>query len=639
MKRLVSIFSILALCSGFLLVGCEPPANPPAETPEETPSDTPVTEPPSQPDEPGAESGSDLAKIDWPEEESKPPAKPETSDVKFPPAETPKELAKLDTKPEEPAKPETSKPEMKKPEPAKEESKPVAEKPEEGKEEVAERVVTGDWPMWGGDISRNMVNATTDVSLDIEPAEKAGEGKNLLWVSELGSQTYGNPVVANGCVLVGTNNGGGYRPQHPANEDRGVIICFNEGSGEFLWQLTREKLKQGRVNDWPEQGICSTPAVDGNRVFVVTNRCEVMCVDLEGFYDGENDGPITDEVDHETLDADIIWKLDMIEDLGVFPHNLATSSPVVLGDYVYVLTSNGVDEAHLEIPAPRSPSFICLNKETGELVWEDNTPFDKILHGQWSSPAIGMVNDEAQILMPGGDGWLYAFAAEADDEGFGKILWKFDLNPKDSKWELGGRGTRNNIVSTPVFIDNSVILSVGQDPEHGEGVGHIYRIDATKSGDISPTIPDEAGGWAENPNSGEIWHYGGVDEDGDLTGRKGELIYRRTISTVAVADGLVIAPDLSGFVHCLDFETGKRLWEYDMFAACWGSPMVVDGRVLIGDEDGDLTILPLAKELPNGDEALAEIPFNSSIYSTPTIANGCLFVSDRSRLYCFDITP
>ena len=210
-------------------------------------------------------------------------------------------------------------------------------------------------------------------------------------------------------------------------------FVLNESDGKFLWQLTREKLPQGRVNDWPLQGICSAPVVEGNRLWVVTNRCELMCVDLEGFYDDENDG-IKDEVDKEKEDADIIWNLDMIEELGVFPHNLATSSPVIHGDYVYIVTSNGVDEAHLDIPSPRAPCFLCVNKNTGEVKWEDNTPFDEILHGQWSSPAIGIVDGKVQIYMPGGDGWLYTFNEE------GKLVWKFDLNPKETKWELGGKG-------------------------------------------------------------------------------------------------------------------------------------------------------------------------------------------------------
>jgi outer membrane protein assembly factor BamB len=495
----------------------------------------------------------------------------------------------------------------------------------------ADRVVTGDWPCWGGDAARNMVNATTGFSDVFTPKtavedpqrlsrvpETSIDDFTLLWKSSLGSQTYGNPVVSGGKVWVGTNNGGEYRPQHKG--DRGVLLCFDEKTGEFLWQLTREKLPQGRVNDWPEQGICSAPAVEGNRLWVVTNRCELMCLDTEGFLDGKNDGPYTDEVDADKQDADIIWSLDMMDELGVFPHNLATSSPLVYEDLVLLLTSNGVDEAHLELPSPRAPSFIAVNKLTGEVVWEDNTPFDTILHGQWSSPALGVVDGQAQVYMPGGDGWLYALDAKT-----GEHIWKFDLNPKDSKWELGGRGTRNNIIATPVFYQNSVVLGVGQDPEHGEGVGHIYRIGVTKRGDVSPMTEDGQ----PNPNSAQIWHWGGVDQDGSKTGEAGVDAFRRTLSTVAIHDGLVYAPDLSGRIHCLDFETGQRYYEADVMAAIWGSPMVVDGKVFIGNEDGLMSVFNTGKEL----KMASMIEFPSSIYSTPTIANGVMFVSDRSQLY------
>ncbi len=467
------------------------------------------------------------------------------------------------------------------------------------------------WPMWGGTPGRNMINETTGTNLDFAPPLDGAEPKNLLWVRSLGSQTYGNPVVADGKVFVGTNNGGKYRPQYKG--DLGVMLAFTT-DGEFLWQLSREKLPQGRVNDWPEQGICSAPVVEGDRMWVVTNRAELMCLDTEGFLDGENDGPITDEVDSEKQDADIVWSLDMIEELGVFPHNLATSSPLVLGDVVYLLTSNGVDEAHLELPAPRAPSFLAVNKKTGEIVWEDNTPFDQVLHGQWGSPAVGVVDGKAQVYFPGGDGWLYAL-----DPADGKLIWKFDLNPKDSKWELGGRGTRNAIIATPVFVDNSVVLAVGQDPEHGEGIGHLYRIDATQQGDVT--------------ESGKLWHYGGTDEDGSITGDEGAEVFRRTLSTVAVYDGLVYAADLSGFVHCVDFETGKRVWEHDLLAAVWGSPMYVDGHVLLGNEDGVLTIFAAGREK----KVVRELQFNSSIYSTPTIAGGVLYISDRSKLYAFQL--
>ncbi|HEX9726348.1 MAG TPA: PQQ-binding-like beta-propeller repeat protein, partial [Vicinamibacteria bacterium] len=241
----------------------------------------------------------------------------------------------------------------------------------------------GDWPMWGGTPARNMVSAMTGLPDTWDVATM----KNVKWIANLGSQSYGNPVVAGGMVFVGSNNEGGYDPEHV--EDAGVLLAFRESDGEFLWQSLSEKLASGRVNDWPYQGVCSSPLVEGDRLYYVTNRAEVMSLDIQGFRDGENDGPFTDEAGTSEHDADIVWQFDMMEEVGTYQHNMANSSPVMYGDLIFVNTSNGHDESHVNIPSPRAPAIIALNKNTGELVWEDNSVEDRILHGQWSSAAVG----------------------------------------------------------------------------------------------------------------------------------------------------------------------------------------------------------------------------------------------------------
>jgi len=451
----------------------------------------------------------------------------------------------------------------------------------------------GDSPMWAGVPHRNMVSGETGIPAEWDVKSR----KDVKRVAELGSQTYGNPVIADGRIFVGTNNNGLLRPE--IKGDKGVIACFDEETGEFLWQMTHDKLPTGRVNDWPEQGICSAPWVDGDRLYYVSNRCELVCADVKGMTDG-NDGPFKDEKYTESKDGDIIWKLDMFDELEVFPHNLATSSPVGAGDLVFVITSNGVDEGHLNIPVPQAPDFIAVNKNTGKLVWEAGEPGNNVLHGQWSSPAYAVVDGEPQVVFAGGDGWCYAYEPKT-----GKLLWEFDLNPKDSKWILGGRGTRNNIIATPVIVDDVVYLAVGQDPEHGEGPGHFYAIDATKRGDIT--------------ESGKIWHFGNDD-------------FNRTMSSAAVADGLVYIADLSGFLYCLDAKTGKQYWKYDTFAAIWASPYVVDGKVMIGDEDGVVTVLAHGKEK----KKLATNDMGNSVYTTPVAANGTLYITNRKALFAIE---
>jgi outer membrane protein assembly factor BamB len=445
---------------------------------------------------------------------------------------------------------------------------------------------TGDWPMWGGTADRNMVSSMKGLPVTWDVKTKKG----VKWVAEVGSQTYGNPVVANGVVLVGTNNEAARDPA--IKGDKGIVMAFRESDGQFLWQAVHDKLAQGRANDWPFQGVCSSPLVENGIAYYVSNRGEVMAVDVDGFRDKTNDGLVKDEKQQRETDADIIWRFDMMEELGVLQHNMANSSPVIFENMVYVSTSNGQDESHVNVPSPKAPGVIAIDKTTGKLVWEDNpTVGEKILHGQWSSPAVGRIGDTVQVVIGQGDGWVRGFEAKT-----GKKLWEFDLNPKDSVWPK----TRNEVISTPVIQNNVVYIANGQDPEHGEGVGHLYAIDATKRGDIT--------------ESGRLWHYTDI---------------RRSISTGALYNGILFYSDFSGFLHAVDAKTGKQLWKHDMFAAIWGSPIVIDGKVYLGDEDGDVTVLNADRTM----KVLAENNMGSSVYSTPVPANGALFIVNRNQLF------
>ncbi len=429
---------------------------------------------------------------------------------------------------------------------------------------------TGDWPMWGGSPDRNMFSPMKGIPISWDVQKKT----NVKWMSELGSQSYGNPVVAGGQIYVGTNNELLRNPKEGG--DRGVLMCFRESDGKFLWQHANEKLAAGRALDWPFQGVCSSPLVEGDRVYYVSNRAELVALDAKG--DGAG-GP------------KVIWKFDMIEEVGSSPHNMANSSPVSYGDLIFVSTANGQDESHVHVPSPRAPSMIAVNKKTGKLEWEVNNVGEKILHGQWSSPAVGKIGDVVQVIMGEGDGWVRSYEALN-----GKKLWEFDMNPKDSVWPK----TRNEVISTPVIYQDKVYIANGQDPEHGEGVGHLYAIDATKRGDLT--------------TAGRIWHYDKI---------------RRSVSTGAIYNGLLFYSDFSGFLHCLDLATGKPYWTHDMLAAVWGSPMVINGRVYLGDEDGDVVVLEAAKEK----KLLGEMNMGSSVYGTPVPANGVLYLINRNQLW------
>ncbi len=117
------------------------------------------------------------------------------------------------------------------------------------------KVGKNDWPQWAGSPLRNNVTDEPNIVTDWDVTS----GKNVRWSMPLGSETYGNPIVANGKVYVGTNNGAGYIKRYPDTVDLGVLLCFDEKDGKFLWQHSSEKLPTGRVHDWPNQGICCAP--------------------------------------------------------------------------------------------------------------------------------------------------------------------------------------------------------------------------------------------------------------------------------------------------------------------------------------------------------------------------------------------
>src|SRR5437868_6520339 len=154
---------------------------------------------------------------------------------------------------------------------------------------AASQIRPGDWNQWAGSPIRNNIPEGKNIATEWRPGqfdEDTGAwnrqtSKNIKWVARLGTKSNGNAVVANGKIFMGTNNGGGHLKRYPSSVDLGVLLCFNEADGKFLWQDSSEKLPTGRVNDWPYEGICSVPLLEGHRLWYVTSRGEVKCLDTD----------------------------------------------------------------------------------------------------------------------------------------------------------------------------------------------------------------------------------------------------------------------------------------------------------------------------------------------------------------------
>src|SRR5262249_20827111 len=196
-------------------------------------------------------------------------------------------------------------------------------------------------------------------------------------------------------------------------------------------------------------------------------------------------------------------------------------------------------------------------------------------------------------------------------------------------YKPGGRGDRNYLLATPVVHDNKVYVGVGQNPDHGEAVGHFWCIDVTKTGDLSPVNDNFDPAAPANKNSGLVWHYGGKADAKAAAQTNRDIVFGRTLSTAAVHDGLVYIAELAGFLHCLDAKTGKKLWDHDLKASVWGSPYWVDGKVYLGNEDGDVYVFAHGREK----KLLATNEMKRSVKSTPVAAGGVLYVQTDSHLF------
>ena len=483
-----------------------------------------------------------------------------------------------------------------------------------------------------------MVAAITLLLLGSSTAHAAGPKRSalpdvfppesLLWELELGSHQYTVPVVDTGQIFLGVND---MELDHPAvvPTGGGILMCRDADTGELVWRLPIPRNLEGNIppshfGHW-KCGVCSQPTIDGDRLFLVGPRGDVLCVDRNGQADG-NDGPFLDDArymgvptdsDYELAktDGDIVWRYDLIEELGVVPHDVCGSSPTQWGDCVYFCTSNGQDHRHDKVVNPDAPSLIAVEKATGRLVAvEDEGISAGTFHGQWSSPVAVEFDGRPTIVFGGGDGILYAFepadASSSDKPGKLKLIWKRDCCPADyrmrggvprpySGWRSRIPDGPSEIISTPAIHQGRVYVAIGQSPVHGPGVGALSCVDGV---------------------TGEM-----VWQNRQVT---------RTLSEAAICDGLLYLPDYSGILHCIDAETGEIVWQHDMGGGVWcASATVADGRVYVGTERMAFWVLKAGREK----EVLARSRTKSMAITT-VIAENTLFLPTQRRIFAVELS-
>lgn len=475
--------------------------------------------------------------------------------------------------------------------------------------------LAADQPQWGQAWSRNMVSSETNLPETFDPAS----GKNLRWTVKLGTEGHSTPVVAGGKIYLGTNNGAPRDPKHQG--DRGVFCCLEEKSGNLLWQLVVPKRDEDQYFDWPNIGMSSVATVEGDRIYLLTNRHEVVCLDANGLTNG-NDGSFQDEGRHMApkslpamtpgpLDADILWCCDLVAEAGIWPHDGAHSSILILGNHLYLNTCTGVDNTHRKIRTPDAPSLIVLDKRTGKILARDRENIaPNVFHATWSSPSLGKLEGREVVFFCGGNGITYAFeplpqSADGDSVATLRKIWQYDIDPEAPKTEVH-RFTQNrregpsNIFGMPVILGDRLYLAGGGDIFWGKAECWLKCVRATGKGDVT--------------GSATVWSV---------------PLGQHTMSTVAVMNGLVFVTDTAKTLHCRDAATGTAHWTHEMKGQFWSSPMVADGKVYLGSRQGDFCILAASKEK----NLLCSVELKSPISATATAANGVVYIATMNALH------
>ena len=435
-----------------------------------------------------------------------------------------------------------------------------------------------DQPQWGQAWTRDVSWEKGAISHSSDPARRA-----IVGLAEL---TASSPVIARGRIYIGTNNG---HPRDPAHQgDRGVLMCLDEKTGRFRWQLVFPKRTEDIYYDWPNSGIASPATVEGDRVYIVNNRGEVLCVEEKP---ETNQPPSLPE-------PSIIWRFDLTSGAGIWSHDAAHSSILIHGDYLYLNSGTGVDNTHRKIRTPDAPSLVVLDKKTGRLVARDDEHIaPTIFHSTWSAPSLATVNGRPLLFFAAGNGIVYAFetvgAGVTNPPASLRRVWQFDFDPGAPKTNVhrftsNRREGPSDFFGMPVFQHDRIYVAGGGDIGGQErGVAQVHR---------------------RHPH------------------RRHHHQRPRVVLSLAEARPVHarrarrprLHRRLRRMFHCVDAQTGKPHWTHDVNGEVWASPLVADGKVYLGTRSGSFYTFAASKDK----KVLNNHQLGRPISATATAANG-----------------
>ena len=289
-------------------------------------------------------------------------------------------------------------------------------------------------------------------------------------------------------------------------------------------------------------------------------------------------------------DGKPLWQRSIGEEFAAFTtHGGRTMSPIIDGDLVIVSAA----VSNWGTQAARSHRIIALNKRTGEIVYVAN-PGGRPYDTAYAAPYIATINGTRLLIVGLGDGGIHAIKPQT-----GEKVWSFVAAKR--------------AINTGVVVSgNTVIISHGDENLTGNEMGMIAAIDGSQTGDIKATK------WA---------HFG------EQFGFSSPLVDGPRLYQIENGSRL----------KAYDIETGKELWTQPLGTSQKAPPVMADGKIFVGTENGKFFIvrphadraeilseveLPISKNSIGGSEGTAE-----QVFGGAAISRGRVFFVTTDAIY------
>jgi len=284
-------------------------------------------------------------------------------------------------------------------------------------------------------------------------------------------------------------------------------------------------------------------------------------------------------------DGEVIWERSLQEELGVITtHGGRTVSPVIEGDLVIVssLSSGWGSQAR------GSQRFFAFDKASGDVVWV-SSPGSRPYDTTYAPPVATVVNGTRILVAGGGDGAMHALKPQT-----GEPVWRFAMS-------------KRGINSGAAIHGSTAIVSHGEENLSSSEMGLIVALDAGSGGEV------EIGqaSWSE---FGFLGGFSSPVLDGDR-------LYQIDNGANLVA---------------FDVTSGKRLWSLNLGTIQRASPVLADGKLYVGTQNGKFYILKPGPEKCEilDEDLLGPEESPEPIRASVAISRGRVYVVSGEAIYC-----